>query len=1138
MPDHIPSIQSRGLRSACALLLTAFIFCAGVVAQQETGSIAGQAVDPSGAVIAGAEITVRNQSTNAALNAVTDASGFYRFPQLAPGEYTVTASVSGFRTLVRTGIVVRVNDRLRVDLALELGGVSERVTVNAPAPLLQTEDATTGQVIDNRRITELPLNGRSALQLATLAPATVAYSGNAQIAAGRALGNAGQFNVGGTRTNQNNYLINGFNNNFFVAGAGPIVQPPVDSLLEFKVETNNYTADTGRLAGAVINATIKSGANALHGTAYEFFRNRELNARNFFASSTAQKPEFTRNQFGASAGGPFIRDRLFFFLNYEGNRQREDRVATAQVLSDAMKAGNFASLLGAAAGTDAMGRPVLRGQVFDPFSVRRLPTGATIRDAFPGNQIPLARMNPVAKTLIDLAPPPNSSGSPNFVRNLGAPVNVDTFVGRVDWMISANNTLASHFAYADASTFTAPLFGLPLDGSSGANSISSGQRMFGLAWTHVFRATDLNEFRTGYVRDATLREPAQSDASLNAKYGIPFPFQGPRTGGLTSLQISGFGGLGTASGPYFQFANVYELSEGYTAIRGSHNLKFGIRAALKLFENQKNCGACRGAMAFNGVFTSQPGISGTGSAAADFLMGTANSANLESVTNEKDVGHDLDWYVQDKWRATKKLTVTAGLRYQYYPPGWEARGMISSVVYGSNYSNPQIVVPKAQSEAVFTRMRDTWFPFITVRRADELDRGLVHNPRKNFAPRVGLAYQLDPKTVVRAGYGVFFGFPDVVAGAVLTINPPSKLQVGLSSNTIDPTLLIDKSAFGPDPFTRALTNPNFNSIRNVNLPPEFTQMYNLTVQRELSTNWLVEVGFLGNRASRVAVVNQINDAVPALPSDSSAPQSRRRATKVLGNLPLLTPEGFSNYNALVVSLEKRLSHGVNLAGSYTWSRALGVAPPITLGINNAAILDPLNLKREYGPLEFDVVNRLTLSLVYELPFGRGQAHQGGLSSVLKQITDGWQVNGLTVFQGGLPMTPVLNTSLGKTFTNSRPNAVGDPTKTSRRPDDWISPAAFAVPSSGEIAAGNFFGNAGRGSIREPSLLNLDVSIAKNFALRESVRLQFRAECFNFTNTPFFGNPGSVGTTFGTATFGKVTSAGDPRVIQLGLKLVY
>jgi hypothetical protein len=1114
------------------------IFCSGAVAQQETGSIAGEAVDPSGATVVGAAITVRNQSTNATLAASTDASGFYRFPQLAPGEYTVTASVSGFRTLVRTGIIVRVNDRLRIDFALELGGVSEKVTVNAPAPLLQTEDATTGQVIENRRITELPLNGRSALQLATLAPATVVYSGNAQIGAGRAVGNAGQLNMGGTRTSQNNYLINGFNNNFFVAGAGPVVQPPVDSLQEFKVETNNYTADTGRLAGAVINAIIKSGSNAFHGTVYEFFRNRELNARNFFASGTARKPEFTRNQFGASAGGPFIRNRLFFFLNYEGNRQREDRITTAQVFSDAMKAGNFSSLLGASAGTDALGRPVLRGQIFDPFSLRRLPTGTTVRDAFPGNQIPLARMNPVAKTLIDLAPPPNASGSPNFVRNLGAPVNVDTFIGRVDWVISPKNTLASHFAYLDASTFTAPLFGLPLDGSSGANSVSSGQRMFGLAWTNVFRATDLNEFRIGYVRDATLREPVQSDATLDAKYGIPFPFQGPRTGGLTSLQISGFGTLGTASGPYFQFANAYELSEGYTAIRGSHSLKFGLRIALKLFQNQKNCDACRGGLVFNGVFTSQPGLSGTGSSVADFLMGTANSASLGSVTNEKDVGHDLDWYVQDRWRASKKLTVTVGLRYQYYPPGGEARDLISSVVYGSNYSNPQIIVPKGQSDAIFARMRDIWFPFIAVRRADELDRGLVHNPRKNFAPRLGLAYQLDSKTVLRAGYGVFFGFPDVVAGAVLTVNPPSKLSVSATSNTIDPTLLIDKSVFGLDPFAFAQTNLNYGSIRNVNLPPEFTQMYNLTVQRELSTNWLLEVGFLGNRASRVAIVNQINDAAPALPSDSSAPQSRRRVSKVMGNLPLLTPEGFSNYNAMVVSLEKRLSHGLNLAGNYTWSRALGVAPPVTLGINNAPIQDPLNLKREYGPLEFDVVNRLSLSLVYELPFGRGKAYLSRLSGIWRQFTDGWQVNGLTALQGGLPITPVLSTSLGKTFTNSRPNAVGDPSKTSRQPDDWINPGAFVVPSNAEVAGGNFFGNAGRGSIREPLLSNLDLSLAKNFAIRESVRLQFRAECYNFTNTPFFGNPGSVGTVVGTATFGKVTSAGDPRVIQFGLKLLY
>lgn len=431
------------------VLLGCFAGPRAAVAQQESGSVSGQILDPAGALVAHARITVRNASTTAVFVTSSDDAGFYSAPQLAPGTYTITATAPGFSTLVQEGIVVRVNDRLKIDLRLQVGAVAETVRVEATTPLLQTEDATAGQVIENQRITELPLNGRNWLQLATLAPATVTYptivdggTGNSQ---------AVLMNLGGTRTTQNNYLLNGVDNTVFVSSGGAVVYPPVDALQEFKVQTNNYTADTGRLAGAVVNATIKSGSNAWHGSAYEFLRNRSLNARNFFASPTQSKPQFTRNQFGASIGGPFIRNKLFFFLNYEGNRQRQDQVVTRQVFTAAQKAGDFAGQLGGQIGTDALGRPVLSGQIFDPFSVRRLPNGTAIRDAFPGNVIPASRLNPVSKQLIDLVPSPNSSGTPNFVRNLSAPLNIDTFAGESTWCIR-RRIQCSAISYTPTST--------------------------------------------------------------------------------------------------------------------------------------------------------------------------------------------------------------------------------------------------------------------------------------------------------------------------------------------------------------------------------------------------------------------------------------------------------------------------------------------------------------------------------------------------------------------------------------------------------------------------------------------------------------------------------------------------------------
>ena len=529
--------MTRVLLLLSIALLTISV-CPRSLAQQETGSITGQILDPSGGAILNAEVTVRNESTNATFVATTGQDGFYSAPQLAPGAYTITVTSTGFNRLVRTGVIVRVNDRLRLDLTLQVGTVAETVNVRESTPLLQAEDATAGQVVENQRITELPLNGRNWLQLATLAPATVTYTNTVDGGTGNS--QAVLMNLGGTRTNQNNYLLNGTDNTVFVSSGGAVVYPPVDSLQEFKVQTNNYTADTGRLAGAVINATIRSGSNEWHGSAYEFLRNRVLNARNFFARPGQSKPQFTRNQFGASIGGPFVRNRLFFFLNYEGNRQRQDQIVSRQVFTDAQKAGNFASQLGAQIGVDPLGRPVAAGQIFDPFSVRRLPTGAVIRDALPGNMIPASRLNPVSRRLINLAPPPNASGSPNYILNLSAPLNIDTFVGRVDWVRSEKNSVFGHFVYADQHSFTAPILGLPADGGNAQNYLTSNQLQFGLGWTHVVNSSNLNEFRIGYVRNTSLREAAQSNEDLNAKYGIPFPDPGPNVRGMAALTLPGF----------------------------------------------------------------------------------------------------------------------------------------------------------------------------------------------------------------------------------------------------------------------------------------------------------------------------------------------------------------------------------------------------------------------------------------------------------------------------------------------------------------------------------------------------------------------------------------------------------------------
>jgi hypothetical protein len=488
------------------------------------------------------------------------------------------------------------------------------------------------------------------------------------------------------------------------------------------------------------------------------------------------------------------------------------------------------------------------------------------------------------------------------------------------------------------------------------------------------------------------------------------------------------------------------------------------------------------------------------------------------------------------WQVNRKLTITAGVHYTFNPNDWESRDNITNVVFGPGYGNARIVVPPGMAESTFQFVKNTLFPTIPVLRAPELNRGLTYDSNRNFAPCLGIAYQIAPKTVLRTGYGIYYGFPDEATD--LDVNPPAKLLISSSSNGIDPSIFINQSVFGANPFNRALTNPSFIESRDTYMPPSFIQMYNLNVQRELGHGWLAEVGYMGNRSSRILINLAINDAAPALPSDTSSTQARRRVSTLLGPVNWLGPEGFSNYNALTVNVEKRFSQGLSLLANYTWSRALGVAPPFQSGINTTPVENPTSLKPEYGPLEFDVVGRVSVAHLYELPFGRGKRFLSHLSPPLEIALGGWQINGITTFQGGFPVTPVLGLSLGRTDTNSRPDAIGDPKNTSRQPNNWLSPAAFAIPSSAAIAAGDFFGNTGRASVREPGLVNFDESIFKSFPLREAVSLQFRAEIFNFTNTPVFGLPSGLGLTFGSATFGKVLSAGDPRVVQLALKLVF
>lgn len=1132
---------------SCLYLFGSLLICPLLCAQLETGSITGVVSDPSGAAIPSAKVSIKNQATNVVFPALTDAAGFYSAPQLPPAVYTITVRATGFSTAVRPDVEVRVNDQLRVDFNLQVGAVTQTVEVKGEAPLLQTQGATAGQVVDSKQTIELPLNGRYFMQLATLAPTTVTYP----VLSGVIPQNT-YMNLGGARTNQVNNLLQGIDDTAFSAYSAPMIDPPIDSLQEFKIETNDSSVETARLAGAVVNATIKSGSNAFHGTAYDFLRNNVFNARNFFATTAATKPEFTRNQAGASLGGAFIKNKLFFFLNYEANRQRQNAIYTTEVFTASQVAGNFSSALGAQIGTDSLGRPVYKGEIYNPFTVRAVTAGAAdpvtglvatssgnVRDPYTGNQV--TNISPIVQKVLADMPLPNYKGNVNYLVSESNPLDTDTYVGRIDWAKSERNTIESYFVDGALAHTAAPVLGLPLDGGYGANSTSQTwtQRLWGLGWTHIFRPTDLNELRVAYVRSAEKRYNFLSDTDVNSEFGIPYGFPGDNYGGLADLSVSGFQQIGVvASSPFFQYIGKYQINDTYTAIRGPHTLKFGFWYLKSHFYNQYNCNYCRGYEVFDGVFTRQVGFSGSGSSAADFLAGVADTAEDASTTNGNYKGIDIEGFAQDEWHATKKLSITAGLRYQFDPSIWVSDGRASSVTFGPNFSNPQVVVPSNMSSYWFNQMANVWFPFIPVVRGNNLTNGLTGHDLTGWAPRLGIAYQLTPKTVIRAGWGVFHAFNDMNSGVAITVNPPEKETVNLSSNTVNPNIVIAQNPFGANPLGSALVNPGFYGIPAVNQRSGFTQDWNFIVQHELPGSWVLEVAYVGNNTTHDFVYPNVNDAYPVAPSNTTTPQSRRRVSTVLGNLPYYSNQGLVNYESAYINVTKRFSQGLSLLANATWSRALGEQQTQGNSFNTSSIQNPLNMHAEYGPLEYDVKDHISIGYLYELPIGRGKRYLGGASGALSQLAGGWQINGITTLQGGFPFTPTLNYSLGKTFTNSRPDYLGNAYAGAHRVNEWINPSAFQIPSSAAISAGDFYGQEGVGVVRQPGFVNFDFSIFKTFPIRESKSLVFRAEAFNLTNTPNLGLSGSVVNTVEAAGFGSVTTAGDPRVLQLALKFIF
>ncbi len=1117
------------------VLSTAFI----ANAQVESGKIVGTVKDASGAILPGAAVTVTETHTNAERKITTNSAGEYVATELKPGTYTIKAEHPGFKTAVEAEFKLDINQVVRADFAMVLGSVQEQVTVTAAEPLVESETSSIGQVIDESRVHQLPLNGRDFIQLAYLSPgvnmgpASSGSTGNVQ------QGNIpedergnGSIQVNGLWATNNNYLLNGFDNNEQQIGF-ELIEPPIDAIQEFKVQTNNFSADIGK-GGAVVNVVTKAGTNQFHGSAFEFLRNSFMDAKNYFDSATAPIPEFKRNEFGGSFGGPIIRDRTFFFGDYQGRRIRTSETFLSAVPSPSEAGGNFSDLLAGASPTE----------ITDPVTGKQfMGNNNASPNVIPSCPSPTggACLDPAALNTIKLFPQPNVSASLGnlFLYN---PVNQndqDSFDVRIDHQVNANNNFFGIFSYGNVRDLNPD----PLPGDAGGGSftgnIHNKALLAGLSDVQSFSATKVNEVKIGYSRYVVDAVPFFEGQPIAAQLGIPGVnvASNPITGGLPNIQISGLNNLG--NGDYFPETlneDNYQLLDAFTYIRGRHSLKMGgdLRRREHGFFQVQNP---HGDFFYTGQFT--------GNALADFLIGYTQGLFRDAQTGT----YGMRWwefgtYLMDDYRVSSKLTLNLGIRYDVYTPMVEDRDRLANFDFQTGYFVAPHVTPG------------------TTRSGD------VMTNWKNFSPRLGFAYSLDNKTAVRGGYGIFFDEQADQNDTELAYNNlpgvygSQSITASLSSSV--PAMVLSQ---GPPPITfSTITNPTGRaSAAFFHNPTTYIEEWNLNIERQLGRNMVLQVGYEGTHGVHLTYLRNLNQATQPLDSNFSGPTGNegRPYNSTVPNIAAIRTEGHDislSNNGLQVRFEKRSSNGWSMLNSYTYQHTIGQATESETPSSDGEPQNTYNLSAERGNVTPDFRHQFTSAWSYELPFGPGRRYLQD-SGPLGLIVGGWQLNGIISLYSGQAFTPYL--SFDPTNTGSggpRPDLVGNPynfssaglgfdggnnggptagcaSSTHQNVNCWYNPAAFAfAPLAPGQAFATMFGNATRGSLRSPAFYNTDLSIFKDFKIKERSQLEFRGEIFNLFNTPQFALPNNL---VDTPTAGQITSTlHESRQIQVSVNFSF
>jgi hypothetical protein len=1104
-----------------ACLVTILLACSQSRAQMASAELSGNVLDTSGATIPNATVTATNVGTGIVHSTVSEKAGDYVLIDLPPGDYTLTVEAAGFRKLEQSGISLQINQQARLDLTMQVGQAAETVSVTGHPPLLESESSSVGTVINQQLVNELPLNGRNFVQLATLSPGV---NGVGQSATGTIMGGGrpddrragSELFSNGNREGDNNFLYDGVDNNERLT-LSVTLRPAVDAVREFKIQTNLYSADVGRNSGAVVDVISKSGTNELHGSLFEFLRNSDMDARTYFNKVGTSFPAFRLNQFGGSLGGPVVipkvyhgKDKTFFFVDYEGFRNSVQVFELGNIPTLRMRNGDFGELLP-------------NTLIYDPATTAVNPAVPTnfIRTPFPNNVIPASRFDPIAHTMINAYPTPTSTARLNNYSMARIQIqDYDQGDVRIDEQITAKDSVFARWSIQNTTTIspstypqsTIPGISTPVslsDEASFAGTSFQPTQHVATSYVRVFSPTLVNDFRVGFNRYRLDYVPINfaANGGLGNELGIPNSNVTPREQNLPIFSPASYLGVGQSrSLPLYRRENTFQELDNLVWTVGLHTLKIGAdfrRRQLTIYQTNEG----NGRFNFSTGFTDFPTTGAGGDSAASFILGyptlDAHDYNYQFPgirMNEAGI------YFADDWRATKKLTINWGMRWDYFSPPDEVFNRWSNF----SITTGQYLVAGVNGVGVNAGVLKYW---------------------PNFGPRLGLAYQVLPHTVFRGGFGLFYNASGSESGNMrLARNLPFGFTYQITPGDV---VLGPRVSQGFPALPPIVIPPTPNGVTYGVIPsfrPSYAEQFNTVVEQEI-VPWEMVLKFagVGNLGRHLQDTWNANQAIPG----STATASRRplySTDPLLSDVDWYLSDGFASYFAFQFTADKRFSHGVSALLGYTFSHAIDDVP-LEFGGGDAGPnpQDP-RFPHEVSNSIIDQRQRLTLSFLWALPFGKGMPwlNSGGVTNA---VLGGWQINGILFTQSGLWFSPVLQTATVNTGTSSRPNLIAGAHVTYPKTLlNWFLPSAFSTP------AAYTYGDASRNSLLGPARTNFDTSLFKSFPIHEQINLQFRAEAFNVFNHPQFGYPNS---TIGNAQVGQITSiVGNARNMQVSLRLQF